>query len=125
MANMMKRSRYDKMFHFISYFVFLDLKRLFSNMVLTHRSISFVDIISLSQWDHKRILTPLGRKQADLTGRRIAEMIKGVDETFRPCNVKILRVSNMARARETADIIATHIPDVERAEPDPLLNEGW
>ena len=108
----------------MSYFVFLDLKRLFSNMVLTHRSISIVDILSLIQWDHERTLTPLGRKQADLTGRRIAEMIKGVDETFRPCNVKILRVSNMARAKDTADIIATHIPDVERADPDPLLNEG-
>eukprot|EP00978_Attheya_sp_CCMP212_P006441 scaffold14726_cov47-Attheya_sp.AAC.1 len=31
----------------------------------------------------------------------------------------------MARAKETADIIATHIPGVERAGPDPLLNEGW
>eukprot|EP00978_Attheya_sp_CCMP212_P041373 scaffold236383_cov56-Attheya_sp.AAC.2 len=75
--------------------------------------------------DHKRILTPLGRKQADHTGRRIAEIIKGVDEKCRPCNVKVLRVSDMARAKETADIIATHIPGVERADPDPLLNEGW
>jgi len=75
--------------------------------------------------DEKRILTELGRNQADLTGRRIEEMIKGIDEKFGPCAVKILRVSNMARAKETADIIAKHLPDVERASPDPLLNEGY
>ena len=35
-----------------------------------------------------------------------------------PCKVKLLVVSNMTRAKETADIIARHIMDV------PLLNEG-
>jgi serine/threonine-protein phosphatase PGAM5 len=75
--------------------------------------------------DHKRVLTPLGRKQAELTGRRLAEMIRGINEQFGPCHVKILRVSDMARAKETAEIIAGELPDwVERAEPDPLLNEG-
>ena len=69
-------------------------------------------------------MTPLGREQADLTGKRIAEMIKGVDEEFGPCNVKVLRVSDLARAKETADIIAAHLPDVKRSDPDPLLNEG-
>ena len=72
-----------------------------------------------------RILTPLGREQADLTGRRLAEMIRGVNKEFGPCNVKVVRVSDMARAKETADIICAHLPDsVERAEPDPDLNEG-
>eukprot|EP00557_Chaetoceros_sp_GSL56_P012383 CAMPEP_0176480330 /NCGR_PEP_ID=MMETSP0200_2-20121128/2220_1 /TAXON_ID=947934 /ORGANISM="Chaetoceros sp., Strain GSL56" /LENGTH=486 /DNA_ID=CAMNT_0017876443 /DNA_START=2764 /DNA_END=4224 /DNA_ORIENTATION=+ len=75
--------------------------------------------------DEKRILTPLGRKQAELTGKRLAEMIRGINEQFGPCHVKILRVSDMARAKETAEIIAGELPDwVERAEPDPLLNEG-
>lgn len=69
-------------------------------------------------------MTPLGRQQADYTGKRIAEMIKGIDEKFGPCNVKVLRVSDLARAKETADIIAAHLPDVERSDPDPLLNEG-
>jgi len=76
------------------------------------------------QEDEKRILTEIGRKQADLTGQRIAEMIQGADEKFGPCNVKIMRVSGMARAKETADIIAKHIPNVERAEPDEIFNEG-
>jgi len=75
--------------------------------------------------DEKRILTPLGREQADLTGRRLAEMIRGVDKEFGPCNVKVVRVSDMARAKETAEIICAHLPDsVERTEPDPDLNEG-
>lgn len=74
--------------------------------------------------DEKRLLTKLGRDQADSTGKRIAELIKGVDKEFGPCNVKVLRVSDLARAKETADIIAKHLPDVERADPDPLLNEG-
>ena len=46
------------------------------------------------------------------------------NENFGPCNIKVLHVSNMARAKETADIIAQHLPGVERAGPDPLLNEG-
>jgi len=75
--------------------------------------------------DEMRILTPLGREQADLTGRRLAEMIRGIDEEFGPCDVKVVRVSDMARAKETAEIISAHLPNsVERTEPDPDLNEG-
>ena len=67
----------------------------------------------------------MGREQADLTGRRIAEIIKGIDAQFGPCNVKTLRVSNMTRAKETANIISQHLPDsVQRADPDPNLNES-
>lgn len=95
--------------------------------------------------DEKRILTSLGREQADLTGKRIAEMIRGemlshdtttattgatsehhgAECTSSPCRVKILRVSNLARAKETADIIARHLDDsVDIGSPDPLLNEA-
>jgi len=75
--------------------------------------------------DEKRILTPLGREQAELTGKRLAEMIAGIDKQFGPCGVKTIRVSDMARAKETADIIARELPDsVLKAEPDPILNEG-
>lgn len=75
--------------------------------------------------DEKRLLTPLGRKQAELTGRRIAEMIRGFDNEFGPCNVTTLRVSDLTRAKETAEIIAEYLPkSVVRAAPDPLLNEG-
>ena len=67
----------------------------------------------------------MGREQALETGRRIAEMIRGAEgDSNSPCNVKIVRVSNLARAKETADLLASQILDVERAEPDPLLNEG-
>jgi broad specificity phosphatase PhoE len=76
--------------------------------------------------DETRILTPLGREQAHLTGKRIAEMIQGAEETFgSPCRVKALRVSNLTRAKETADIIALYLPStVSVIEPDPMLNEG-
>ena len=67
-------------------------------------------------------MTELGREQADLTGKRIAEMMQTLQT--HPCKVKLLVVSNMTRAKETADIIARHITDVERSDPDPLLNEG-
>jgi len=70
-------------------------------------------------------LTKLGRKQAHETGKRIAQMIQGIEGDARsPCNVKVVRVSDLARAKETADIIASHIPQVERSDPDPMLNEG-
>jgi len=74
--------------------------------------------------DEKRILTPLGREQAHLTGKRIAEMMQGAEETFGPCDVKALRVSGLARAIETADIIASHLPGIEVEEHDAMLNEG-
>jgi len=82
------------------------------------------------QEDGLRVLTPLGKIQADMTGARLAEMLEGSNihedggEGFKPCKVVALRVSNMTRAKETADIIAGHLPNVTYAEPDPLLNEG-
>ena len=72
----------------------------------------------------KRVLTPLGREQAELTGKRLAEMMHGVNEEFGECNIKVIRVSNMIRAIETADIILKHLPEVSRTDPDPDLNEG-
>ena len=52
-------------------------------------------------------------------------MLRGVKTNPNsPCNIKVVRVSNLPRAKETADIIASYIPHVERAEPDELLNEG-
>lgn len=87
-------------------------------------SLPFPPFSSSSADDAKRLLTPLGRKQADLTGRRIREMLDGAGEEFGPCRIKVVRVSNMARAKETADIICSHLPGVDRSEPDPDLNEG-
>eukprot|EP00527_Entomoneis_sp_CCMP2396_P000807 CAMPEP_0198137338 /NCGR_PEP_ID=MMETSP1443-20131203/855_1 /TAXON_ID=186043 /ORGANISM="Entomoneis sp., Strain CCMP2396" /LENGTH=346 /DNA_ID=CAMNT_0043798741 /DNA_START=15 /DNA_END=1055 /DNA_ORIENTATION=+ len=75
--------------------------------------------------DGLRTLTPLGRLQAERTGQRLAEMIKGSsDGKSKSCNVKVLRVSGMTRAIETADIISSYLPGVEYAKPDPILNEG-
>ncbi len=54
-----------------------------------------------------------------------------MNEEFGPCRVKVLRVSDLARAKETADIIYKNLDlenfdgaTIERSEPDPLLNEG-
>lgn len=75
--------------------------------------------------DEKRVLTPVGRQQAHATGLRLAEMLNGIkDDPTSPCNIRIVRVSNMTRAKETADIIASYIPTVERAGPDEMLSEG-
>jgi serine/threonine-protein phosphatase PGAM5 len=76
--------------------------------------------------DAQRTLTGMGRLQAELTGRRLREMIEGVEGTdFTPCTIKVVRVSTMARARETASIIVNELPNhVVMAEPDPDLNEG-
>ena len=75
--------------------------------------------------DKKKKLTLLGRQQADLTGKRLKEIIEGVEGTdFDGCNIKILRVSDLERAKETSAIIANHLNGVERAIPDPELNEG-
>lgn len=64
--------------------------------------------------DPERILTPLGREQAVLTGQRLASLGLKFD---------ILVHSSMARATETAQIISTHLPEVELVSCD-LLREG-
>eukprot|EP00549_Striatella_unipunctata_P009754 CAMPEP_0118688216 /NCGR_PEP_ID=MMETSP0800-20121206/8799_1 /TAXON_ID=210618 ORGANISM="Striatella unipunctata, Strain CCMP2910" /NCGR_SAMPLE_ID=MMETSP0800 /ASSEMBLY_ACC=CAM_ASM_000638 /LENGTH=249 /DNA_ID=CAMNT_0006585455 /DNA_START=12 /DNA_END=758 /DNA_ORIENTATION=+ len=79
--------------------------------------------------DEKRKLTPLGIKQAELTGKRLAEMFKGAGDkdgagAFPGCPIKVIRVSGMRRAKETAEVIAKYLPGVVQAEPDPRLNEG-
>lgn len=79
--------------------------------------------------DEKRILTPLGRKQAAQTGQRLGQYIRGINEEFGPCRVKVIRVSDLARAKETANIIHDNLGlngmgSIEMAEPDSCLNEG-
>ena len=55
-----------------------------------------------------------GRLQADLTGRRL----KALGNKY-----TVLINSTMLRAKETADIIAQYLPDVNRESCD-LLREG-
>jgi broad specificity phosphatase PhoE len=66
----------------------------------------------------------MGRMQADLTGRRLAIMAKGLEGKFGPCNITAIRTSGMTRAKETAEIIAKHLPDIEMVKSDPMLNEA-
>ena len=112
------------------------------------RTIVFLPLFPSYQEDELRILTPLGRRQAEYTGKRLARLFgelpwqqqqrhgeeedaavmvtEGTDsEQPTPCAIQVLRVSGMTRAVETANIIASYLPDSVRYEaPDPLLNEG-
>ena len=90
--------------------------------------------------DKNRVLTEIGQKQAKLTGQRLAAMMnvtslnvkasKGSEATTfsGPCYIKSLHVSNMTRAKETADLIVNELNlvghNVAITEPDALLNEG-
>lgn len=64
--------------------------------------------------DKERILTPLGREQAELTGQRLAALGLKYD---------VLIHSSMTRATETANIISKHLPGVDLVSCD-LLREG-
>lgn len=85
--------------------------------------------------DSQRILTPLGRLQAEYTGERLARMLhctaKGNENDIHPshCRLKAMHVSGMKRAQETADIIASHLKADHnvcfRTSPENLLNEGF
>lgn len=71
--------------------------------------------------DRKRCLTALGRRQAHLTGKRIAALVEniGVDK------INAIYTSDMLRAKQTAWIIAKSLPDsIPIKQPDPDLNEG-
>lgn len=70
--------------------------------------------------DADRKLTELGREQLQLTGHRLKELSCQLNTKYD----KIF-VSNMTRALESADIIASLLPDVPRELPgDALLREG-
>ncbi|XP_051981792.1 serine/threonine-protein phosphatase PGAM5, mitochondrial isoform X1 [Xyrauchen texanus] len=64
--------------------------------------------------DKERVLTPLGREQAELTGQRLAALGLKHD---------LLIHSSMTRATETANIISKYLPGVELVSCD-LLREG-
>ncbi|KAG7276141.1 hypothetical protein CRUP_011817 [Coryphaenoides rupestris] len=64
--------------------------------------------------DKERILTALGREQAELTGQRLAALGLKYDTLVH---------SSMSRATETANIISKHLQGVELVSCD-LLREG-
>ncbi|XP_053557872.1 serine/threonine-protein phosphatase PGAM5, mitochondrial isoform X2 [Bombina bombina] len=64
--------------------------------------------------DSERVLTSLGREQAEFTGKRLASL--GLKYN------KIIH-SSMTRAAETTNIISKHLPGVEQTSCD-LLREG-
>jgi serine/threonine-protein phosphatase PGAM5 len=64
--------------------------------------------------ESKHVLIPMGRKQARLTGRRLAVLPGGVDEVY---------VSPITRARETAEIACRELGSVQLVT-DPDLAEG-
>jgi hypothetical protein len=77
--------------------------------------------------DENRHLTELGKRQAHQTGLRLATMAQcgTIHPDFTgPCRIKAIHVSDMVRAKETAAIIASHLPGVPLTDPDPLLNEA-
>jgi hypothetical protein len=113
---------------------------------------------SASHDDHQQRLTPLGRHQAALTGQRLAIVARGglhdaglvgslsskndsdtnktnddlnfQQQQQQPCRIKAIHVSDMTRAKETAEIIASFLAASDNVnptictKPDPLLNEA-
>ncbi|XP_033219450.1 serine/threonine-protein phosphatase PGAM5, mitochondrial-like isoform X2 [Belonocnema kinseyi] len=65
--------------------------------------------------DAERVLTKLGRKQAECTGKRLAEL--GLPYS-------LIVKSTMSRAQETASIIEEFLPKVE-TKNDSILVEGF
>lgn len=82
------------------------------------------------QDDSERYLTDLGREQADLTGKRLAEMYKhyqskmALDENENQLKLNVSFIqSTMSRATETAQIILKHFPGTTATNCD-LIREG-
>ena len=77
-----------------------------------------------SSEDAKRVLTPLGRDQAEATGVRLAAILAAAAKNG---EVKVrLHCSTLTRAVETAQIVGRHLPpSVTRVDNDPNLAEGY
>ena len=69
--------------------------------------------------DEDRVLTPLGRQQAEAAGRRIAELV-----SQKGCVCRAVHSSSMSRAVETADIIKKPLPETTARSVDAGLCEG-
>lgn len=72
-------------------------------------------------------LTQLGREQSHAVGKRLAEMLgsrlKDKDNDF-TIEISGIWSSDVLRARQTAEIVAEHLPDVPLQPPDHILAEG-
>ena len=69
--------------------------------------------------DSERMLTALGREQADITGKRLAE----IRQNYKNITNVSLTMSTMTRATETARIILQHFSDIPYQSCD-LIREG-
>jgi len=79
--------------------------------------------------DSQRYLTELGRKQADLTGKRLLQLYQHFLKNKLDVNgnelkppVRLIK-STMTRATETGDIIHSHLPNLDIDSCD-LIREG-
>ncbi len=73
-------------------------------------------------------LTALGKEQADLTGKRLADLAQStISDFYGKRKIRISRVyhSDLTRAAETASIITQHFKDKVEVKEDPMLAEGW
>jgi len=81
--------------------------------------------------DSERYLTELGREQADITGKRISELVKhlktktpkDLNGNPTPLTVNFVK-STMTRATETANIILKHLPEVQDHLSCDMIREG-
>ena len=81
--------------------------------------------------DVDRQLTDLGREQANITGKRLSELVKHIrnktpkdDNGNQPPLTLNLVKSTMTRATQTANIILKHFPEVTEHQSDDLIREG-
>lgn len=81
--------------------------------------------------DSDRYLTELGREQADITGKRLAELLAhmkskaGKDENGNKVQLEVNFIkSSMTRATETADIVLKHFPEIKDHKKCDFIREG-
>ncbi|CAE7222806.1 Rabl2 [Symbiodinium pilosum] len=77
--------------------------------------------------DDEHGLTDLGREQsAKLAQRLLADRLGVKKDRYGEVQIQYrgIWVSNVTRAQQTAEILASYLPDVPLNEPDPLLAEG-
>lgn len=106
------------------------LTRSYQRQIILVRHGQYQNESNKEKKDNERTLTKLGQEQARQTGRFLYEALSGRSALFVKGCIDAVHVSDLTRARQTAELLLEAFPEDVRSKmtimaPDPLLREKF